>query len=203
MSASRILGPLAVAAFAAFGLGLVVSGRSGPLPGPIGSGPPKRVSESGRTPHEEEAVAGALQSGLRAALDDDADESEAREELRSLYGDYRPYFVRGDFDGDGHLDFAQAFVRRDGPQPLFDVAVFFGTSPEGFSGPVWVQRGLLLSGGDLSVDRSVLVVTEDVEAEVSSRWRWDPSAGRFIDVDAGTGDSEPWTDPDAPVGTTA
>lgn len=203
MSGTRILGRLVVAAFAAFGLGLVLFGRTGPAPGPGAAEAPRRLSESGRTALEEEAVSGALASGLRPATDDDADESEARGDLRDLYGDYRPYFVRGDFDADGHLDFAQAFVRRDGPEPLFDVAVFFGSGREGFAAPVWVQRGLLLAGGDLSVDRSVLIVTEDVETEVSSRWRWDPSVGRFVDVDAGSDDDQPWAEPDVPVGTTA
>ncbi len=159
---------------------------------------------SGRTPLEEKAVSAAVVSGLRPATDEDAVDSESRDDLRELYGDYRPYFVRGDFDADGRLDFAQAFVRREGPEPLFDVAVFFGT-PEGFSPPIWVERGLLLSGGDLTIDRSVLVVTEDVEQDVSRRWRWDPAERRFIDVDAGSEgeDGEPWTEPDGRLGTTA
>ena len=123
--------------------------------------------------------------------------------MRTLYGDYQPYFVRGDFDGDGRLDFAQAFIRRDGPEPLFDVAVFFGTA-SGFSPPVWVERGLALSTGDLSADRSVLIVTEDVEQEVSRRGRWEASTRRFVDVDATTdGDDEEWTEPDARLGKTA
>jgi hypothetical protein len=149
-------------------------------------------------------VATALVAGLRPASDDDATDSESREELRALYGDYRPYFVRGDFDSDGRLDFAQAFVRRDGPEPLFDVAVFLGTA-EGFAPPLWVGRGLQLSAGDLTVDRSVLVVTEDVEQDVSSRLRWDPAERAFVDVDAGSegDDGEPWTGPDGRIGTTA
>jgi hypothetical protein len=153
---------------------------------------------------EDQAVSAALVSGLRPATDEDATDSESRDELRVLYGDYRPYFVRGDFDSDGRLDFAQAFVRRDGPEPLFDVAVFFGI-PEGFASPLWVERGLLLSGGDLTIDRTVLVVTEDVEQEVSRRWRWQPAERRFVDVDAGDGgeDDEPWTEPDGRIGTTA
>ena len=141
---------------------------------------------------------------MRPATDEDAADSEARDDLRGLYGDYRPYFVRGDFDADGRLDFAQAYLRREGPEPLFDVAVFFG-APEGFSPPLWVQRGLLLSGGDLTIDRSVLIVTEDVERDVSRRLRWVPAERRFIDVDAGSEgeDGEPWTEPEGRVGTTA
>lgn len=205
MSARGFLGPLIVGAFAAFGTVLAIAPPAGskvvvalpaePTAGPVGSG---------RTSAEERAVSAALGSGLRPATDDDATDSESREELRILYGDYRPYFVRGDFDSDGRLDFAQAFVRRDGPEPLFDVAVFFGNT-EGFSEPAWVERGLLLSEGDLTVDRSVLVVTEDVEREVSRRWRWQASEGRFLDVDAGSEgeEGEPWTEPDNRLGTTA
>lgn len=205
MTVRRILGPLLVGLFAAFGIALVVfppavaarypSTRLGPIP---------ETAVSGRTPLEEKAVSAAVVSGLRPATDEDAADSEARDDLRDLYGDYRPYFVRGDFDADGRLDFAQAFLRREGPEPLFDVAVFFGT-PEGFSPPIWVERGLLLSGGDLTIDRSVLIVTEDVERDVSRRLRWVPAERRFIDVDAGSEgeDGEPWTEPDGRVGTTA
>jgi hypothetical protein len=205
VSERRILGPLLVGLFAAFGIVLVVAPPSGPAGTPsdrIGRFPDTAVL--GRTPLEEQAVSAALVSGLRPATDEDATDSESREELRVLYGDYRPYFVRGDFDSDGQLDFAQAFVRRDGPEPLFDVAVFFG-APEGFASPVWVERGLQLSGGDLTIDRSVLVVTEDVEQDVSRRWRWQPAERRFIDVDAGDeGEGgEPWTEPDGRLGTTA
>lgn len=200
----RLLGRLAVGVFAAFAVALVVSSRLAPPLDPAEGGVAGPESPSGRTTTEEEAVSAALDSGLRPAKDEDAAESEAREELRTLYGEYRPYFVRGDFDADGRLDFAQAFVRRDGPEPLFDVAVFFG-SAEGFTPPVWVDRGLTLSAGDLSVDRSVLVVTDDVEEEVSRRWRWDPARRRFVDVDAGRGedDGEPWVEPDGRLGTTA
>lgn len=205
MSGRRFLGPVAVGLFAAFGIVLVLA----PPAGPAGAahdrvGPVPGNTASGRTPLEERAVSAALVSELRPATDEDAIDSESREELQVLYGDYRPYFVRGDFDSDGRLDFAQAFVRRDGPEPLFDVAVFFG-APEGFAPPVWVERGLQLSGGDLTVDRSVLVVTEDVEQDVSRRWRWHRAEKRFVDVDAGSEgeDGKPWTGTDGRLGTTA
>lgn len=205
MTWRRLLGPLLVGLFAAFGLVLVFSrpGGSAPPP-PVPRGPAPETAVSGRTTVEESAVSAAVAAGVRPATDEDADDSESREELRTLYGDYRPYFVRGDFDSDGRLDFAQAFVRRDGPEPLFDVAVFFG-SEKGFAPPLWVGRGLLLSAGDLTVDRSVLVITEDVEQDVSRRLRWDPSVRQFVDVDAGSEgeDGEPWSDPDGRVGTTA
>ena len=205
MSGRRILGPLLVGLFAAFGIALVLVPPAGSAGAPSSRvGPAPATAVSGRTPLEERAVAAALVSELRPATDEDATDSESREELRDLYGDYRPYFVRGDFDSDGRLDFAQAFVRRDGPEPLFDVAVFFGV-PEGFAPPLWVERGLQLSAGDLTIDRTVLVVTEDVEQDVSRRLRWVPAERRFIDVDAGSeGDEgEPWTEPNGRLGTTA
>lgn len=204
MSRPRAVGAALLVAFAAFGaiLGLRARARAhDPAREHAASALPS--SPSGRTPLEEQAVSAAIAPGFRAATDDDAADSEARDDLRTLYGDYQPYFVRGDFDGDGRLDFAQAFIRRDGPEPLFDVAVFFGTA-SGFSPPVWVERGLALSTGDLSADRSVLIVTEDVEQEVSRRWRWEASTRRFVDVDATTdGDDEEWTEPDARLGKTA
>ena len=205
MSGRRFLGPLVVGLFAAFGVLLVLVPPAGSAVASSNRvGPAPATAVSGRTPLEERAVAAALVSELRPATDEDAIDSESREELRHLYGDYRPYFVRGDFDSDGRLDFAQAFVRRDGPEPLFDVAVFFG-APEGFAPPLWVERGLLLSAGDLTIDRTVLVVTEDVEQDVSRRLRWVPAERRFIDVDAGSEgeDGEPWTEPDERLGTTA
>jgi hypothetical protein len=205
VSERRILGPLLVGLFGAFGIALVVAPPHGSARLPSTRlGPFPETAVSGRTPLEEKAVSAAVVSGLRPATDEDAADSETRDDLRDLYGDYRPYFVRGDFDADGRLDFAQAFLRREGPEPLFDVAVFFGTS-EGFSPPLWVERGLLLSGGDLTIDRSVLIVTEDVERDVSRRLRWVPAERRFIDVDAGSAgeDGEPWTEPDGRVGTTA
>jgi len=200
------VGSALLLAFAAFGAALVVATRARPAAAPAPERPaPRAPSGAGRTPAEEEAVLGAAGTGLRPATEEDAAESEGRDELYALYGDYSPYFVRGDFDGDGRLDFAQAFVRRDGPEPLFDVAVFFGAAGGTFARPVWVERGLSLAGGDLSADRSVLVVTDDIEEDVSRRWRWDTASGRFVDVDAGSGDAPDggWTGADERLGTTA
>ena len=205
MTLRRWVGPVLLVVFGAFGAVLVVTSRGGARgPGAVQAGRAGAPSPSGRTALEDQAVSAAIAPGFRPATEEDATDSENRDELRALYGDYSPYFVRGDFDSDGRLDFAQAFIRRDGPEPLFDVAVFFGTAG-GFSPPVWVERGLQLSTGDLSADRTVLIVTEDVEQEVSRRWRWNPAVGRFVDVDADSGgeDGEPWTEPDGRLGTTA
>lgn len=202
MRASRLAGPALVAAFAAFGIALVATSRAGepgPRAVPTGTWP-----RTGRIPAEDEAVDAASGPTLRPATDADATESDGRDELRTLYGDYRPFFARGDLNGDGRIDFAQAFVRREGPEPLFDVAVFFGTGA-GYAAPVWVERGVPLAAGDLSVDRSVLVVTDDVDQDSSRRWRWNPASGRFVDVDgeAGEDDGTPWTEPEGWLGTTA
>ncbi len=204
MTARRLAGAALLAGFALFAAALVVFARGAGREeaAPERSRAARPDSGSGRTPAEEAAVAAVAAQGLRPATDEDAEESEGRDDLRTLYGDYRPYFVRGDLDGDGRIDFAQAFVRRDGPEPLFDVAVFFGT-PAGFSPPVWVERGVPLSTGDLSIDRSVLVVTDDVEQDASRRFRWDAASGRFVDVDAGSGNDEDWTEPDGELRTTA
>lgn len=207
MTRSGLLGAVLVGAFALFGIALVVSTRPGGR-SPAAGGPasePAAATPSGRTGPEEEAVRAAAGTSLRPATDEDAAESEARDDLYALYGDYRPFFVRGDFDADGRLDFAQAFVRRDGPEPLFDVAVFFGSDGGSFRAPAWVERGIPLAGGDLSADRSVLVVTDDVETESSRRWRWDAPSGRFVDVDAGKDEEgdEGWPGPGEPIGPTA
>lgn len=205
MKAVRLAGPALVAAFAAFGVALVVSARPGfrtvRAAGPTS---PESSPGSGRTPLEDAAVAVVSGQGLRPATNEDAVESEGRQDLLWLYGDYSPYFVRGDLNSDGQLDFAQAFVRRDGPEPLFDVAVFFGGAGD-FSAPVWVDRGVPLSTGDLSLDRSILIVTEDVDEDLLRRWRWDPALERFVDVDEGEEEEgeEPWSGPGGQLGTTA
>ncbi len=79
---------------------------------------------------EKAAVAAFLRAhpDLRPAADDDRRRSEASDEVAGLYGVYHPYFVRGDVNDDGLLDFVLAFVRRDSDRdvPWFSVAVFAG-----------------------------------------------------------------------------
>jgi len=204
VSRGRWAGRLLVLSFAAAAVVLAIRRPATPPPSESGGATRETAAaRADRTPAEETAIAGAAADGLRPANGNDAVGSDVRDELRTLYGDYSPYFVRGDLNGDGRLDFAQAFVRRDGPEPLFDVAAFFGT-PGGFTDAVWVARGLALSAGDLSVDRSVLVVSEDVEQDVSRRFRWEPLAGRFVDVDAGDEEGGgDWPEPDERLGTKA
>ena len=147
------------------------------------------LDASGRTKAErlavEEALAAYRKEGLllRAAEDGDGTESDEHRDLEDVYGSYHPFFVRGDLDGDGRLDFAQAFVEKGSSGPWFHVAVFFGTGDDTFQKPLWVERAISLATGDLTIDRSLLVVTPDLALDPTRRWRWDPGEKRFIDAD--------------------
>lgn len=137
----------------------------------------------GRTAAERAALRAAETPERHAATLADAEESPERDDYERLYQGYEPYFVRGDLNGDGLLDFAQAFVSTRDPR-LFDVAVFFGESSGGFRGPLLVEKGVALAAGDLAVERSLLILTPDLSAEASRRYRFDEAAGGFVDVDA-------------------
>jgi hypothetical protein len=147
------------------------------------------LDASGRTKAErlaiEEALAGFRKEGLllRAAEDGDAAESDEHNDLEQVYGSYHPFFVRGDLDGDGKLDFAQAFVEKGSSGVWFHVAVFFGNGDGTFQKPIWVERAISLSSGDLSMERSLLVVTPDLALDPTRRWRWEPVEKRFVDAD--------------------
>ncbi|HKC24732.1 MAG TPA: hypothetical protein VKF32_08305 [Thermoanaerobaculia bacterium] len=140
---------------------------------------------SGRTAAERKAIARVHRAGFRPAEDVDALESDSRDELEDVYVTYHPYFVRGDLDGDGRLDFAQAYVYKVGGETRFDVAVFFGNEEGTFTGPIVVERGLDLAGGDLAIERTVLIVTPDLSEDDVHRWRYDPRDQRFHDTDEG------------------
>jgi hypothetical protein len=144
---------------------------------------------SGRTKAEwlavEEALAAFRKEGLllRAAEDGDAAESDEHQDLEDVYGSYHPFFVRGDLDGDGRLDFAQAFVEKRSSGLWFHVAVFFGTGDGTFQKPLWVERAISLSAGDLTIERSLLIVTPDLGLDPTRRWRWEAGERRFVDAD--------------------
>lgn len=113
---------------------------------------------------------------LRVATDSDRREGE-NEDFRKLYGVYHPYFLRGDVNDDGVLDFVLAFVRRDSDRnsPWFSIAVFTGTDKSGFAPGTFLERDVSLADGDLSVDRDSIMITPDLEEEESTRrYRWDP-----------------------------
>ena len=113
---------------------------------------------------------------MRMATDDDAREPES-DDVKKLYGVYHPYFLRGDVNDDGVLDFVLAFVRRDSDRdsPWFSVVVFSGREPSGFASGTLLERDVSLADGDLSVDRDSIVITPDLDDEDTvRRYRWDP-----------------------------
>lgn len=150
--------------------------------------PPAPVEEKayGLRPAEKAAVAAFLRehTDLRAATDDDRRPSVDGEDVAALYGIYHPYFVRGDANDDGVLDFVLAFVRRDSDEeaPWFSVALFTGDGRGGFASAVFLERDISLADGDLSIDRDTVVVTPDVSEDAARRYRWDPERGRHVFV---------------------
>lgn len=151
--------------------------------------PSRDRDPSGPTSAERRAIASALEAAsaaggpaIRVAADEDAAPSDERSDLVDLYGNYHPYFVRGDLDGDGRLDFVQAFVET-GSRGWFHVAVFFGKADGGFAPPVWVERSVSLASGDLSVERTVLTIVPDLALDQARRYRWDSAESRFVDAD--------------------
>ena len=98
------------------------AGPARPRPAPAGrpprSAPSRRPSRPSRRRRRRRSA--PPRTTTRPATD-------ARRDLADLYVDYHPYFVRGDLDGDGRLDFAQAFVEKGPGRAWFHVAVFFGT----------------------------------------------------------------------------
>jgi hypothetical protein len=125
-----------------------------------------------------------LNPDLRLAADDDRRPPDGGDDMNVLYGVYHPYFVRGDVNDDGILDFVLAFVRRDSDPdtPWFSVVVFSGRGDGGFTGGSFLERDISLADGDLSLDRDAIVVTPDTSDEATRRYRWDPSRRRHVFV---------------------
>jgi hypothetical protein len=135
---------------------------------------------------------------LRVATDEDRHRgADSDAELRGLYGVYHPYFVRGDLDDDGVLDFVLGFVRRDSGKsaPWFSVVVFTGrTGRDGsgsFSSGTFLERDVSIARGDLAVDRDAIVITPDLADENVRRYRWDLATRSFLFVP--DDDSDPAT----------
>jgi len=120
---------------------------------------------------------------LRAATDEDR-RPGGDESLQDLYGVYHPYFVRGDANDDGALDFVLAFVRRDSdPEaPWFTIVVFSGRDDGTFDAGNPVERDISLADGDLSIDRDAILVTPDTTEDAARRYRWDPARHRHVFV---------------------
>jgi hypothetical protein len=139
------------------------------------------------------AASGATRLALRPAADTDATDTDEHRDLEAVYGGYHPFFARGDLDGDGRLDFVQAFLEKGRSGLWFHVGVFFGKSDGTFDKPVWVERSISLADGDVTVERSLVIVTPDLAGESARRWRWEPGERAFVDPDAEprpTGSSE-------------
>jgi len=143
------------------------------------------------TPAERRAIDAAIDAAataapkltLRVAADADATDTDEHRDLDAVYGVYHPYFTRGDIDGDGRLDFVQAFVEKGRSGLWFHVAVFFGKPDGTFEAPVWVEKAISLADGDVTVERSLVVITPDLAGDASRRWRWEPIERVFVDPD--------------------
>jgi hypothetical protein len=121
---------------------------------------------------------------LRLAADGDHRTGDEGTGVDDLYGVYHPYFVRGDGNDDGLLDFVAGFVRRDSDRdtPWFSVVIFAGKPDGAFAPGAFLERDISLADGDVSLDRDTIVVTPDVADDVSRRYRWDPAKQRHVFV---------------------
>jgi len=152
------------------------------------------------TPTERAAVDDFLRRNPNLRLATDADRISPPEQdsgLRHLYGIYHPYFVRGDLNDDGILDFVLGFVRRDSSPdlPWFSVVVFAGrersSGGSAFDSGTFLERDISLAHGDLSIDRDAVVITPDLEEDESARrYRWDPARRSYVFVREGSDDGE-------------
>ena len=136
---------------------------------------------------------------LRVATDGDRRSAEEDDEggpVGSLYGVYHPYFVRGDVNDDGVLDFVLGFVRRDSDRetPWFSVVVFTGREHAGraeFGAETFLERDISLADGDLAIDRDAILITPDLSEDSTRRYRWDPVRRSYVFVREGEEAPEP------------
>jgi hypothetical protein len=139
---------------------------------------------------EKAAVEGFLRQHTDLRLATDADRQGTRDgdsDVRRLYGVYHPFFVRGDLNDDGILDFILAFVRRDSGRdsPGFSVVVFIGradSAGSAFHSGAFIERDVTLARGDLSIDRDAVLITPDLADEAVRRYRWDPLRRSYVFV---------------------
>lgn len=126
---------------------------------------------------------------LRVATDDDrAPLRDGERDMKRLYGVYHPFFVRGDVNDDGVMDFALAFVQRrpHGPK-RFSVVVFSGRAgaPAGseYEPGTFIEQDVALARGDIAMDRDAVLVTPDVAEDDVRRYRWNAADGSYVLVD--------------------
>jgi len=176
-----------------------------PSPAPAPQAPAARSSSIptayGLRPAEKQAVEGFLRRHpeLRLPAESDRHASASGEgDVRHLYGVYHPYFVRGDLNDDGVLDFVLCFVRRDSSvsTPWFTVVVFPGQesgtgSAPSFGPEIFLERDITLAAGDISIDRDAIVITPDLDDETTRRYRWDPVRRSYVFVRDDDSEAEP------------
>jgi hypothetical protein len=157
-------------------------GAAGP-PAVSGKGVAGESVPAGLTSAESRAVRSFLAARPTWRLAGDSDSRPSDDaDVSQLYGVYHPYFVRGDIDDDGTLDFVVAFVDREkkSASPWFSVAAFCGDGRGGFRPPQLIESEISLETGDLSIDRDSIVITPDLsEDDASRRYRWNPHQKRF------------------------
>jgi hypothetical protein len=164
--------------------------RTPPPPGPASATPapaPAHAVDAGYDlrPAEQAAVDDFLRQHPEVRVATDADHRRSEDDdTDGLYGVYHPYFIRGDDNDDGILDFVLGFVRRDSDRdtPWFSVVVFEGKPDGGFEPGGFLEREISLADGDLSLDRDAIVVTPDVSEDLTRRYRWDPTKRRHVFV---------------------
>jgi hypothetical protein len=168
---------------------------------PSEAAPPAATSGSAATldpsltPAEARAIREFLSthSSWRIATDADARPPEDADDVSRLYGVYHPYFVRGDIDDDGGLDFVIAFVdrgKRSG-SAWFSVVAFCADGHGGFRPPQMIESEISLEQGDLSIDRDSIVITPDLSEDDSSRrYRWNFHQHRFDFVTGEAGEPD-------------
>jgi hypothetical protein len=130
---------------------------------------------------------------LRLAGDTDARSTDDSEDVAKLYSIYHPYFVRGDVNDDGALDFVVGFVdrKRPGGPPWFTIVAFCSDGKGTFRDPEVLEREVSLERGDISIDRDCIVVTPDLGDDSSRRYRWNSLHRRFEFVSEDDGKAEP------------
>lgn len=170
------------------------TGRDASPPPPA----PARVESAGYpfTPAESLAVEEFLRRHPELRIASDADRlSPEEDDVRSLYGVYHAYFVRGDINDDGILDFVLAFVRRDSSRETpFSIVVFAGKEQRGsgpaFASGTFLEKDISLAHGDVSIDRDAVLITPDLSDEAVRRYRWDPVRRSYVFV-RDDGDEDP------------
>lgn len=168
---------------------------------PSGLSPaPVSADSYGLRPAEKAAVEAFLKSHTDLRLSSDTDARAPDATLTRLYGVYHPFFLSGDVNDDGLMDFVTAFVRRDSPAgtPWFSVVVFAGRAGGGFDAGTFLERDISLANGDLSIDRDSIIVTPDTSDDPSRRYRWDAVRKQFAFVN--DDDESPETPPVARTG---